>query len=54
MVDVSGIPDIQAGDIVEVFGPTVPIEQLAEACGTIPYEILTGISPRIPRIFRFD
>jgi alanine racemase len=54
MVDVTRLEKVKAGDAVEIFGSTIPIEDLAEACGTIPYEILTGISPRIPRIFRFD
>ncbi len=54
MVDVSKIDSVKAGDPVEIFGSTIPIEDLAAACNTIPYEILTGISPRIPRVFRFD
>lgn len=54
MVDVSAIDSVKAGDPVEIFGSTIAIEDLAKACNTIPYEILTGISPRIPRVFRFD
>jgi alanine racemase len=48
--DVSDI-DAKEGDEVIVFGPDHPIEILAKAVGTIPYEILTHISGRVPRIF---
>lgn len=42
---------IVAGDDVIVFGTGLPIEQVAAAAHTIPYEILTHISPRVPRVF---
>lgn len=41
----------QEGDEVLVFGKDLPIATLAEAIGTIPYEILTGISERVKRVF---
>lgn len=44
----------QEGDEVIVFGPQLPITQLAEAIGTIPYEVLTGISERVKRVFYYD
>ncbi len=50
--DVSGT-DAQEADEVIIFGPDLPIELLAKAVGTIPYEILTHISGRVPRVF-FD
>ena len=53
-IDVSHIPEVQAGDEVLVFGPDYPLERLAKALDTIPYEVLTLISPRIPRIFYED
>ena len=53
MVDVSKVPDVRVGDQAIVFGPRHEIERLAQVCETIPYEILTGISQRIPRIFNF-
>lgn len=50
MIDVTEVPDVKAGDPVEVFGSsTCPLERMAEACDTIPYEILTGLSLRIQR-----
>jgi alanine racemase len=43
--------DVKEGDEVIVFGPEHPIELLAKSLNTIPYEILTHISGRVPRIF---
>ena len=51
MVDVSAVPDAAAGDTVTVFGEAPRIEALAAAAGTIPYEILTGIGGRVPRVY---
>jgi Alr-MurF fusion protein len=50
MVDISGI-DANVGDTVEIVGSHIPITELAEKAGTIPYEILTGISQRVKRIY---
>ena len=49
-VDISGIPDVKMGDEVILFGKELPVEDLADLCGTINYEIVCGISPRVPRI----
>jgi alanine racemase len=51
MVDVTDIPAVKVGDEVQVFGPDCPIEQLAATLETIPYEILTNISPRVKRLY---
>ena len=51
MIDVTDVPSVRAGDPVTVFGPTAPVEALAQATGTIAYEILTGIGPRVPRVY---
>jgi alanine racemase len=50
MIDVTGI-EVKVGDSVEIFGPNIPITEMAEKAGTIPYEILTGISQRVKRIY---
>ena len=50
MIDVTDVP-CQVGDTVEIFGEHVPVEQLSEARKTIPYEILTSISPRVKRVY---
>ena len=49
-VDVSDIPEAKMGDEVILFGKELPVEELADVCGTINYEIVCGISPRVPRV----
>ena len=49
-IDVSHIDNVKIGDEVILFGKELPTHELAEICGTIPYEIVCGISPRVPRI----
>ena len=53
MVDVTNIPCIE-GDRVEIFGEHLSINKMARRGGTISYEILTGISQRVPRIYLGD
>lgn len=50
MVDVTGLK-VHSGDSVEIFGPHISIVEVAEKAGTIPYEILTGISQRVKRVY---
>lgn len=42
---------VKRGDAAEVFGPHLPIERHAEAAGTISYELLCAVSPRVPRVY---
>jgi len=51
MIDVTGIAGLQEGDEVIVFGKELPVQQLADWAGTIPYEIMTGISQRVKRVY---
>ena len=51
MIDITGIPDVLEGDEVVVFGKELSVSQLAAWSGTIPYEILTGVSQRVKRIY---
>jgi len=50
MVDITEI-EANEGDEVVFFGSDIPITEIAEKAGTIPYEILTGISQRVKRIY---
>lgn len=50
MVDVTGV-DCTPGDEVIVIGPGHGLEDLAAELGTIPYEVLTGISQRVRRVY---
>ena len=51
MVDVTDIPQVREGDAAIVFGKDPTVEQLAAVADTIPYEILTGISGRVHRVY---
>jgi alanine racemase len=50
MADITGIK-AEEGDSVTVFGEEYTVSDIAEACGTIPYEILTGIGRRVKRVY---
>ena len=50
VVDVTDIENVSMGDEVILFGPELPVEILANICNTIDYEIVCGISPRVPRV----
>ena len=50
MIDVTGI-DCREGDVVEIFGPSASVDRLSDLLDTIPYEILTSVSPRVKRVY---
>lgn len=54
MVDVSHISQLEAGDEAEIFGRHISIITSAKKIGTIAYELLTGISPRVKRVYFLD
>jgi alanine racemase len=51
MLDITDVPDVKEGDTVVIFGEELSVTKLAEWAGTIPYEIMTGISQRVKRIY---
>lgn len=53
MIDVTDI-DCHEGDSVEIFGSSLPVTQVAEWLGTIPYEVMTGISTRVKRVYSLE
>jgi alanine racemase len=53
MIDVTGI-DCHEGDSVEIFGDNLPVTKLSNVLQTIPYEVLTGISNRVNRVYFQD
>lgn len=50
MVDVTGL-SVNEGDEVVIFDDAHPVTELSEITGTIPYEVMTGISGRVKRIY---
>ena len=53
MIDITGI-DVLEGDEVVVFNQIVTVEEIAKKLNTIPYEILTGISQRVKRVYYYE
>ena len=51
MVDVTELPEVKTGDIVTVFGDDPTADELGSLAGTIAYELLCAVSPRVPRVY---
>jgi len=53
-VDVGRLPReaVRVGDEVELIGPIVGVDEVAETAGTISYEVLTGLGRRLAREYR--
>jgi alanine racemase len=54
-IDLTDVPDAVAGDTVTLVGADgeaeITLDEVARRCGTISYEILTGLTPRLPRVY---
>lgn len=46
-LDLRGLPKVRVGDPVTLWGPDLPVEQVAEAAGTISYELTCSITRRV-------
>lgn len=46
-IDVTDLPPVAVGDPVTLWGEGVPVEQVAQAAGTIAYELICGVSQRV-------
>jgi alanine racemase len=51
MIDVTDVNEVSVGDEVILFGGTLSVQEVAGWAATIPYEILTGISTRVKRVY---
>ena len=51
MIDITDVPEARIGMEVEIFGRNISIAELARKSGTITYEIMTGISGRVKRVY---
>lgn len=51
MADVTDVPGVTQGDDVIIFGEPLPVQWVAQWADTIPYEIMTGISQRVKRVY---
>ena len=52
MVDVTSADKVEEGDEVELFGPNIPVTEIADKADTIVWEIFTGITPRVMRCYK--
>lgn len=51
MVGLDEAANVKPGDVAEVFGENLPVERHAERLGTISYELLCAVAPRVPRLY---
>ena len=54
MIDVTDVPDVHEGDMVEIFGTNLPVTVLSDKLDTIPYEIVTAVSSRVKKVYFQD
>ena len=54
MIDVTDIPDVHEGDMVEIFGEHLPVTVLSDVLQTIPYEVMTSVSNRVKKVYFQD
>ncbi|MDN7134153.1 alanine racemase [Pseudidiomarina terrestris] len=51
-VDVTGLNEVAIGDEAELWGPNLPVTTVADAVGSISYELLCRVSPRVPKHYK--
>ena len=51
MVGLDSAANVKPGDVAEVFGEHLPVEWQAKTAGTISYELLCAVAPRVPRLY---
>jgi alanine racemase len=55
VVDITGVPGVRGGDVATLLGTeggeSITVDEVAELAGTISYEVLTGLTRRLPRVW---
>ena len=55
VLNLTRVPDARPGDVATLIGrdgdEEIRVDEVAALCGTISYEILTGLSQRLPRVY---
>jgi alanine racemase len=58
VVDITDVPEVAVGDAATVLGAdgdeAITLDEVAAQAGTISYEVLTGLAPRLPRVWKGD
>ncbi len=52
MVDVTDLPECKVGDELTIFGEGLPVREHSEKIQTVTYELITAVSPRVPRVYK--
>ena len=47
-IDITDVPEADVGSVVELWGELIIVNELADLCGTIGYELLCALAPRVP------
>jgi alanine racemase len=47
-IDLTALPEVQIGESVELWGQNLPVDDVAQSAGTIGYELLCAVAPRVP------
>ena len=47
-IDITDVPEADVGSVVELWGEHINVNELADLCGTIGYELLCALAPRVP------
>ncbi|AXR08360.1 alanine racemase [Salinimonas sediminis] len=53
-IDVTDIPAVALGDTVELWGEQLSVDEVASCAQTVAYELVTRVSPRVPRVVRYQ
>ncbi len=55
VADLTGLPEVEAGEVATLIGndaeEEITLDEVAARCGTISYEVLTGLTARLPRLY---
>ena len=51
VIDLQGVKDVKVGDTVELWGSHLAVDAVANKMGAISYELLTGVSARVKRVY---
>jgi alanine racemase len=51
-VDLRRAPGARVGDVVQLWGDRLPVETVALSAETISYELLCGVTARVPAVYR--
>jgi alanine racemase len=54
VIDITHLPNVGIGSEVELWGENLAVDEVAQACGTIGYELMCAVAPRVTRLVTTD